>query len=125
MNNIRNISLLFLLYLSALLGGYLLIENNQFSLSFKTFAILLSVMTAITAGAYGLIALGMRKAESDRGIYLLAALGGKFLLYLVLLLIFWAVGKNLTLPFIIAFFVLYLMLTFFLVGVLIKTLKTK
>jgi hypothetical protein len=54
----------------------------------------------------------------------LAGIGGKFLSYLFLILVFWLQGKNLSKEFIIAFFVLYLLLTFFLLGVLFKTLKT-
>ena len=125
MNNLRNIAVLLLLYLASLVGGYFLFTSIDVDLTYQTFGTLLTIMTTITLVAYGVIALGMKKKEQERGFYTLAAIGGKFLLFLVLLLIYWAPGKNLSLPFIIAFFVLYLMLTFFLVGVLIKALRTK
>lgn len=68
--------------------------------------------------------IGVSKGEKARGLYLLAALGGKFILYLAFILVMWAPTKNLSKPFIIAFFVLYLILTFSLVRILYKVLKT-
>lgn len=106
-----------------MLGVYT-IQKDWLNLAIKIYAGLLTAMTAISLGAYLLIDAGKRRSEQDRGIFLLAALGGKFLAYLILILIYWAVGKNLTKEFIIVFFVLYLLLTFFILRVLYKTLKT-
>jgi len=115
---------LLVIYLSLLIAG--LISINYFSpeISVKTYVTLLTLMTVISLGAYFLFFLGSRKPGSERGLYLLAALGGKFLAYLIIILLFWVNGKNLTKDFIIVFFVLYLMLTFFLVRIIIKTIKT-
>ncbi len=77
----------------------------------------------ITLGAYLLAHTGIKRGSKEQGVWLLAGLGGKFLAYLVLLLVYWAVGKNLSRDFIIAFFVLYLLLTIFLIGILYKSLK--
>lgn len=121
--NLRHVLPLLMLYLLLLTGGILLLQNITTQLTPTTFATLLTAMTLITLGAYLLVALGRRRGDKEQGIWLLAALGGKFLAYLVLILVFWAVGKNLTKDFIIAFFVLYLVLTIFLVSILYKALK--
>lgn len=120
----RNVLLLLLFYVFLLLTGLLVIHATSFQMSEKTYATLLTVMTIITMGAYLLISIGTKKEEKERGIFILAGIGGKFVAYLFLILAFWAGGKNLTREFIIVFFVLYLFLTFFLVRILYKTLKS-
>jgi peptidoglycan/LPS O-acetylase OafA/YrhL len=124
MHKAQNIFLLLILYLTLLGAGVAVIHYTSSDLPSAQFITLLTLMTAITMGAYLLVMANNRRSEKDRGIYLLAAIGGKFLAYLALLLIWWAMGKNLTKDFIIAFFVLYLVLTLFLLGVLFKMLKS-
>lgn len=119
----RHVFQLMLIYGLLLTGGLLLVKYKTLQLTPATYGTLLTFMTLITMGAYLLVMTGLRKGEKEQGIWLLAALGGKFLAYLVLILVFWAVGKNLTKDFIIAFFVLYLLLTIFLVSILYKALK--
>ena len=111
-------------YLILLTAGILIIQNTSFSLGLQKYVSLLTVMTFITIGTYLLVSLGKRKGEKMMGMFLIAGIGGKFLSYLVMILVFWSIGKNLSKEFIIAFFVLYLMLTFFLIRILLKTLKT-
>lgn len=122
-HKLRHVFQLLLIYGLLLTGGLLLVQYTTPQLTPATYATLLTIMTLITMGAYLLVMTGLRKGEKEQGIWLLAALGGKFLAYLVLILVFWAVGKNLTKDFIIAFFVLYLLLTIFLVSILYKALK--
>lgn len=122
-HKLRHVFQLLLIYGLLLTGGLLLVQHTTPQLTPATYGTLLSFMTLITLGAYLLVMTGLRKGEKEQGIWLLAALGGKFLAYLVLILVFWAVGKNLTKDFIIAFFVLYLLLTIFLVSILYKALK--
>jgi hypothetical protein len=105
--------------------GYGIITYTGFALKIQTFSLLLTLMTLITLGAYLLIMISKKKDEKAQGIFLLAGLGGKFLLYLILILIFWSNGNNLTKEFIIVFFVLYLLLTIYLISVLYKVLKIK
>lgn len=124
-NKARHIFQLLIIYLLFLIGGITLIHEIHISLSVSTFSMLLTIMTIITLGAYLLIRLGMKKGEKEQGIYLLGGLGGKFLSYLILILIYWLVTKNLSREFIIAFFVLYLTFTIFLIGVIVKALKIK
>lgn len=120
----RHIGQILVLYAILLLAGTALIHYTSISLTMQLYTLTLSVMTLITILAYFLIMIGVGKGESKQPIYLLAGLGGKFLSYLLFILILWATGKNLTKPFIIAFFILYLFLTFFLIRILYKALKT-
>ncbi len=106
-------------------GGVLLFHYTSLPLDINTYGITLSAITLITLLTYVLVMVGAQKDEKAQGIYLLLGLGGKFILYLVFILIMWAPTKNLSKPFIIAFFVLYLILTFSLVSILYKVLKTK
>jgi peptidoglycan/LPS O-acetylase OafA/YrhL len=122
-HKLRPVLSLLIIYILLLSGGLLVLNSTSPELSSTTYATLLTIMTLITLGAYLLVITGTRKGDKDQGIWLLAGLGGKFLAYLVLVLIFWAVGKNLTKDFIIAFFVLYLLLTIFLLSILFKALK--
>lgn len=120
---LRPLLRLLILYILLLSGGLLLIQYTNTDLTPVTYANLVTFMTLITLGAYLIVISGTRKAERDQGIHLLAGIGVKFLAYLVLILIYWAVGKKLTTDFIIAFFVLYLVLTIFLTSILYKALK--
>jgi len=120
----RHIWQLLVLYAILLLAGTTLLHYTSIELTVKLYVLTLSVMTFITLAAYILIMIGFSKDEQKQGLFLLAGLGGKFLLYLVFVLILWAAGKNLTKAFIIAFFILYLFLTFFLIKILYKVLKT-
>ena len=123
-NRIRHIWQILVLYALLMLAGMAIIDLLRFDLKLGTYVLLLTIMTAITSGVYLLISIGNSRGENYRGIFLLAGIGGKFLAYLLLILLFWLPAKNLSKEFIIAFFVLYLVLTFFLVRVLYKILKT-
>lgn len=119
----RHLFLFLIVYILLLSGGLLLLQNTDPEITTTTYANLLTIMTLITLMTYFLVFAGIRRGDKDPGIYLLAGMGGKFLAYLVLILIFWTVGKNFTKDFIIVFFVLYLVLTIFLLSVLFKKLK--
>lgn len=109
---------------AVLLGGGILTLNYT-SIDFEpgTYTVLLTSMTLITLGAYLLVMAGAKRKETERGMFLMAAIGGKFIAFLIMILIFWSSGKNLKTEFIITFFMLYLLLTIFLARVLYKTLK--
>lgn len=120
----RNILLLLLIYAILLAGGLSIINQTRFNLEPVTFATMHTAMMLITMVAYLLIMAGNRRNKKDRGVFLLSGVGGKFLAYLVLILIFLVTGNNLTKELIITFFVLYLVFTFFLLRILFKTLKS-
>jgi hypothetical protein len=67
----------------------------------------------------------VRKENQSGVVALLAGVGIKFLLYLLLILLIWLVTKNLNRAFIITFFALYLVFTFFLAIHLLRLLNTK
>ena len=115
---------LLVLYVLLMLCGILILNYTSIPLPVNTYALTLSVMTLITLTTYILVQAGVSRGVKEQGIFLLIGLGTKFLFYLIFILIFWATGKNLTKPFIIAFFILYLFLTFFLVRALYKMLKS-
>lgn len=120
----QNILILLAIYAVLLGGGIFMINHASIDLTPRTYTALLTSMTLITLGAYLLVVAGAKRKETDRGMFLLAAIGGKFIAYLIMILIFWLSVKNLKTEFIITFFVLYLLLTIFLVRVFYKTLKT-
>ncbi len=120
---IQNILALLFIYAVLLGGGVLMFHHTTIDFDSRTYVILLTSMTMITMGTYLLVMAGVKRKETERGMFLLAAVGGKFIAYLIMILIFWSVGKNLKTEFIIIFFILYLLFTFFLVKVLYKTLK--
>ena len=108
-----------------LILGILLIHRLGFELSLNHFIITLISVTAINLLAWFIMVRGTRKSTQDGAVILLAGMGVKFILYLLYILVFWLVTKNLTKPFIITFFALYLVFTFFLAGHLLKVLKNK
>ena len=120
---IQYILALLVIYAVLLGGGTVMLEHTSIDLEPDIYTSLLTTMTLITLGAYLLVLAGAKRNETERWTYLLAAIGGKFLAYLIMILIFWSSGKNLKTEFIIAFFILYLLLTIFLARVFYKTLK--
>lgn len=114
---------LLLMYIVLLGVGLVFFNVFDFNISPLLYSVLLSIMTAVTLAAYIILMIGMRKSEENRGMYLIGAIGVKFLAYLLIILLFWLHGKNLSMDFIIVFFVLYLTLTFSLVRILFKLLK--
>ena len=121
----KHIITFMVLYGLLMSAGVLLINYTALPIDIETYGLTLSAITLISLLTYILVMIGVNKGEEAQGVYLLLGLGGKFILYLVFIIIMWAPTKNLSKPFIIAFFVLYLILTFSLVSVLYKVLNTK
>ncbi|PID92231.1 MAG: hypothetical protein CSA96_04310 [Bacteroidetes bacterium] len=105
------------------LAGILLLPAFLPNLSLPHFFTSLGVVAAINLLAWMLMVRGMKKQSRDGAFVAMAGIGLKFLLYLLYILLFWLATKNLTKDFIITFFALYLIFTFFLVGRLFKLLK--
>lgn len=116
-----------LLVLSALVMvlGILLLQYTSIPLPRTHFIAMLLAITAINLISFRLMLWGVLKSNREGVVFLLAGLGGKFLLYLIFILVFWLVTKNLTKAFIIGFFALYLLFTSFLASHLLKVLKNK
>ncbi len=116
-----------LLVLSSVLmiSGLLLLSRVNTGISFNTFILTLAFFTFVSMLVYFVISMGSQKSSSEQVIRVLLGIGLKFLLCLLYLLGYWLVIKNLGIPFIIVFFVLYLIFTFFLAAHLFKLLKNK
>ena len=124
-NKVRFTWQLLLLTLFMLIIGILIIPRFDMNLSLREFIITLLSVTAINMISYLLMSAGIQKSERGGVVVLLAGIGLKFLLYLLYILVFWLVTKNLLKPFIITFFALYLGFTLLLAAHLFKMLKNK
>ena len=116
-----------LLVLSSVLmiSGLLLLSRVNTGVSFNVFIVTLAFFTFVNMLVYFVISTGAQKNSGEQMLRVLLGIGLKFLLYLLYLLGYWLVIKNLEIPFIIIFFVLYLIFTFFLAAHLFKLLKNK
>lgn len=103
--------------------GLILIPRFHTGLSMNSYFITLAVVTGISLASYCAISIGTKKQGSVQMVYVLLGIGMKFLLYLLYILIYWLVIKKLEIPFIITFFILYLIFTAFLAVHLYKVLK--
>ena len=116
--------LLVLASIVALLG-ILLIPRIHLELSPAVFLIILASVTIVSLLTYLVMHAGIQKNSKEGVVYMLGGIGVKFLLYLLFILLFWIATKNISKAFIITFFALYLVFTFFTAGHLLKTLKNK
>ncbi len=116
-----------LLVLSAsfVLAGILVLTRIQVDLSPMFFLATVVSVAVINVITYVVMSAGVRKNGKEGVVYLLAGIGLKFLLYLLFILLSWIATKNLTKAFILTFFALYLIFTFFTATHLFKLLKNK
>ena len=105
--------------------GILVIPKIELDLSLQAYIISLLSFTLINFLTFMVMLRGANKQNKEGVVYLMGGIGLKFLLYLVYILVFWGVTKNLSKGFIITFFALYLVFTFFLAESLLKILKNK
>lgn len=97
--------------------------NVEFSLI--VFLVTLASVMVVNLITYLIMCSGIQKNSKEGVLVLLGGIGAKFLLYLLFILLFWIGTKNLSKAFILTFFALYLMFTFFTAGHLLKLLKNK
>ena len=124
-DRIRFIWHLLILALVLALVGIVLIPRFNVEISPVVFLVTLGSVTIVNLVTYLVMYPGVRKNNREGVVYMLGGIGVKFLLYLLFILLFWIVTKNLSKPFIITFFALYLVFTFFTAGHLFKLLKNK
>ena len=108
-----------------LLAGILLIPRLGIPLEINQYIITLVSFCGINMIAWVILSRGVNKNNRDGAVVMILGISVKFLLYLLYILIFWLITKNITRPFIISFFTLYLVFTFLLAGKLLKLLKNK
>ena len=122
---IRFLWKLLVIFSILLISGILLIPKIELDLSLQAYIISLLVITFINFLTFMVMSRGTNKKDKEGIIYMMGGIGLKFLLYLVYILVFWLITKNLSKGFIITFFALYLVFTFFLAESLLKILKNK
>jgi hypothetical protein len=113
------------LYILLLATGYLLVTFVIPKLSPGDFIILLTVFSVIALITLIIFFKGEAKEADSQTLHILAAVSLKFLLEIIFALVWFIVVKKTTLPSVLMFFVLYLTLTLFSLGVMLITLKNK
>jgi hypothetical protein len=116
-----------LLVLASILAllGIVFVPRFNVEISSTVFLLTLASVTIVNLVTYLVMYAGIQKESREGVVYLLGGIGVKFLLYLLFILLFWIATKNLSKPFIITFFALYLVFTFFTAGHLLNLLKNK
>jgi hypothetical protein len=124
-DRIRYIWQLLVLASLLLLLGMLLIVRSNLGITPAVYLITLGTVVLVNLLTYLLMFAGIQKTNREGIVLLLAGIGLNFLLYLFFILLFWVATKNLSKAFIILFFALYLVFTFFTAGHLLKFLRNK
>ena len=116
-----------LLVLASILAllGMVFVPRFNVEISPTVFLLTLASVTIVNLVTYLVMYAGIQKNSKEGVVYMLGGIGVKFLLYLLFILLFWIATKNLSKPFIVTFFALYLVFTFFTAGHLLKLLKNK
>jgi len=107
------------------ISGILLMPYIVPGIPVVDFLLTLGCVTIINLVTYLIMYTGINKNNKEGMVYLLGGIGVKFLLYLLVIMLFWIATKNLSKAFILTFFALYLIFTFFTVAHLLKLLKNK
>jgi len=119
----KTIQLLLLLELLVLVSAFFFFPFTGGEINFAGVALLSSGFMVITLVAMVLFFRGQMKDPSSQTMHSLVAVVLKFLLELVLALLWFFVAKKTGMSSVILFFVLYLAFTLFSVLVMVKTLK--
>ena len=116
---------LFLIYFLCNIFLYFLPRYSGYSLPFNNVALITSGSFIISVVILLIFIRGFNKGGKIFLMHTLIAISLKFLFYLILLLIFYFLVKNLSLEFVLTFFGLYLSFTSYLLFSFIILLKTK
>ncbi len=106
-------------------AGYLFVTNVESELSFPGILLLTFLFSIIAVLTIIIFLRGQTKEPESQTLHSFFAMGLKFLLEMVLALIWFIVAKNNSLSDVLIFFVLYLTLTLFSVLIILKTLKNR
>jgi len=106
-------------------SAYFIVSIPNINLLFGDIVLLSLVFSIIALITLVIFLKGQTKDPESQTLYSLVAIGLKFLLEMVLALIWFIVSKKTSLPSVFIFFVIYLTLTLFSVGVILKTLKNR
>jgi uncharacterized membrane protein len=119
--------ILLLLLLNVLITGtgFLLVSFTELNLLFSDIALLAIFFSLIAAITLIIFFRGQAKEPESQTMHSLFSVGLKFLLEMILALVWFIVAKKTSLTSVLIFFVLYLTLTLFSVLIILKTLKNK
>lgn len=119
--------LIFLLLINslAIAGGCILVSLADLGIKFIDIIILSLSFSVISLVTITIFQRGQSRDPEAQTMHTLVAVGLKFLLDLVLALLWFIVAKKNSLQYVFIFFVLYLTLTLFSVLYILKTLKSK
>lgn len=121
----RYIQLLVLLEIIVLAAGWFIISEPGIGISFTETALLSVSLSFIALVTLLIFFRGRKREPAAQTMHSLVAVTLKFLLELVVALIWFFVAKKTGLPSVILFFVLYLAFTLFSILIMLKTLKDK
>lgn len=121
----KNILWLILIEVLILAGGLILLPGYDTGFDFTETAVLSLSFASLSLLTLIIFFRGQKKDPEARTMYILVAFGIKFLIEMVIALLWFFVAKKTGLTSVILFFVLYLAFTLFSVLVVLKTLKYK
>ncbi len=105
--------------------GILILPRIDVEISLALYLTIVASVAAINLIVYLIMFAGIGKNNKEGMLFMMGGIGVKFLLYLLFILLFWILTKNISKTFILTFFALYLIFTFFTAGHLLKLLKNK
>ena len=108
-----------------MLTGYIFVSIKLLNLLFIDIVILSTIFSIIAIITLVIFFKGQIKDPETQTLHSLVSLGLKFLLEMVLALVWFIVAKKTSLPSVLIFFVLYLAFTLFSVFIILKILKNK
>lgn len=116
-----------LLFLSVFffVAGWLSIPQLLPELKLNTFYLTLSYFLIVNVFVLFLFFKGSSKSLEKAIVYTLLTISLKFILYILFILIYYLITKNLSKEYLIIFFVLYLAFSFFTLFAILKELKLK
>jgi len=121
----KNIVGLLLINILVLTTGYILISLDKLSLAIGDIAILSGVFSVIALITIIIFLKGQSKEPDAQTLYTLVAISLKFLLELIIALLWFFNAKKNSFESVLIFFVLYLALSLFSVRTILKALKNK
>jgi len=121
----KYILLFVLLNILLLITAYLLSTIASINLRLHDALILLPVFSIISVITLIIFCKGETKEADSQTLHILVAVSLKFLLEIIFALVWFIVIKKTALPAVLMFFVLYLTLTLFTLGIMLITLKNK
>lgn len=122
---VKYIAYLLIINIIAAFTGYLLIENGVLAVAFGDLVILSLTFSLITGISMAIFIRGQSRDPASQTLYTFISIGVKFLLELVLILIWFIILKKKSFPYLLLFFVLYLALTLFSVFNVLRMLKNR